>query len=65
MVLIHLAIGGVLKEACVMFGNVIIPPTAVRQEVVIRGIENSHPDAYVIQKLEKEEYIKVLTADNN
>jgi predicted nucleic acid-binding protein len=58
MVLIHLATGGILKEACIMFNHVIIPEL-VHKEVVERGIENSHPDAYIVQKLEKEGYIQV------
>ena len=59
MVLIHLAVGGVLREACVMFGRVIIPQ-AVHKEVVERGMETHHADAYIIQKLEKEGHIKVV-----
>ena len=38
MILIHLAAGGVLREACTMFGEVIIP-NAVHKEVVEKGIE--------------------------
>lgn len=41
-----------------MFRQVIIP-SLVHKEVVEKGIENSHPDAFVVQKLEKEGYIKV------
>ena len=59
MVLIHLAVGGVLKETCIMFGQVIIP-NAVHEEVVERGKEAHHADAYVVQKLEKEGHIKVV-----
>ena len=59
MVLIHLAVGGVLREACMMFGQVMIP-NAVHGEVVERGIEANHADAYIVQKLEKEGYIQVV-----
>jgi predicted nucleic acid-binding protein len=59
MVLIHLAIGGVLKQACIMFGQVIIPHS-VHKEVVERGTKGYHADAYVVQKLEKEGQIKVV-----
>jgi predicted nucleic acid-binding protein len=59
MILIHLATGGVLKEACSMFGQVMIP-NAVHQEVVERGIEKQYPDALVVQKLEQEGYIQVI-----
>jgi predicted nucleic acid-binding protein len=58
MVLIHLATSGVLKKACIMFKQVIIP-NLVHNEVVEKGIQNSHPDAYIVQKLEKEGYIQV------
>jgi len=64
MVLIHLAIGGVLKEACIMFGQVIIPST-VHTEVVERGIQRQHSDAFVVQKLEKEGYIQVVKVTDN
>lgn len=63
MVLIHLAVGGVLKQACTMFGQVIIP-NAVHQEVVVRGIETDHPDAYIVQKLEEDGYIQVAKVKN-
>ncbi|MCW3998623.1 MAG: hypothetical protein NWE93_00095 [Candidatus Bathyarchaeota archaeon] len=59
MILIHLAKGGVLREACEMFGQVIIPPS-VHAEVVERGIKAQYPDAFVVQKLEKEGVIKVV-----
>lgn len=59
MILIHLAVGGVLREACIMFGEVIIPH-AVHKEVVERGIETQHAGAHIVQKLEKEGHIKVV-----
>ena len=59
MILIHLAVGGVLKESCLLFERVIIP-NQVHKEVVEKGIKNRHPDAFIIQKLEKEGYIKVV-----
>ena len=64
MILIHLAIGGVLKEACLMFGQVIIPNT-VHKEVVEKGIEAKHADAHIVQKLEKEGYIQVVAIADN
>jgi len=59
IVLIHLAVEGVLKEACIMFGQVMIP-NAVHKEAVEKGIEANHADAFIIQKLEKEKYIQVV-----
>ena len=59
MILIHLAAGGVLREACTMFGEVIIP-NAVHKEVVEKGIEAHHADAHLVQKLETEGHIKVV-----
>jgi predicted nucleic acid-binding protein len=41
-----------------MFGQVIIP-NLVHHEVVERGVETNRPDAYIVQKLEKEGYIQV------
>ena len=61
MVLIHLAVVGVLREACMMFGQVKIP-NAVHEEVVERGIAANHADAFIVQKLEKKDYIKVVAA---
>ena len=61
IVLSHLASVGVLKEACKMFGQVMIPKT-VHAEVVEKGIEAHHADAYVVQKLEKEDYIQIVQA---
>lgn len=63
MILIHLATGGVLKEACSMFGQVVIP-NAVHHEVVERGIEKQYPDAVVVQNLEQEGYIQVIKVTN-
>jgi predicted nucleic acid-binding protein len=63
MVLIHLAKSGLLKEACIMFEHVIIPP-AVHREVVERGIAADYPDAYVVQSLEEEGQIRVVTVKN-
>ena len=60
MVLIHLASTAVLREACVMFSRVIISP-AVHSEVVERGIKKGRPDAYVVQRLESEKYIHVVS----
>jgi predicted nucleic acid-binding protein len=64
MILIHLANGGVLKEACIMFGQVIIP-NIIHKEVVETGIANQHPDAFVVQKLEQEGYIQVVAVTDN
>jgi predicted nucleic acid-binding protein len=64
MVLIHLAITGVLKEACTMFGQVSIPPL-VHREVVEKGIEKNHADAHIVQKLEKEGYVRVVKVTDN
>lgn len=63
MVLIHLASTAVLREACIMFSRVIISP-AVHSEVVERGIKKGQPDAYVVQKLEEEKYIQIVSVDN-
>lgn len=52
MILIHLASGSVLKEACAMFGRVIIPQ-AVHREVVEKGIEKGRADAHVVERLER------------
>lgn len=59
MILIHLASTAILREACTMFSRVIVPPS-VHKEVVEKGIEKGHPDAYVIQKIECEGYICVV-----
>ena len=59
MILIHLASVGVLREACIMFTHVIVP-CAVHDEVVERGIEEGHSDAFVVQKLEREGFIHVM-----
>jgi predicted nucleic acid-binding protein len=64
MVLIHLAMTGILKEACIMFGQVVIP-NLVHKEVVEKGIENNHADAFVIQKLEKEGYIRIVAVTDS
>jgi predicted nucleic acid-binding protein len=63
MVLIHLALVGVLRDACIMFGRVIIS-SAVHNEVVERGIETGHSDAYLVQKLETEEFIHVVAVSD-
>ena len=60
MVLIHLALTAVLREACIMFGRVIISP-AVHDEVVEKGIEKGRSDVYVIKELESEKYIHVVS----
>jgi len=60
MILIHLASTAVLREACIMFKKVIISP-AVHNEVVEKGIEKRRPDAYVIQRLESEKYIHMVS----
>lgn len=59
MILIHLALGGVLKETCVMFGQVIIP-NAVHNEVVEIGKKAGRADAFLVEKLENERYIQVV-----
>jgi predicted nucleic acid-binding protein len=59
MILIHLAVGGVLKETCIMYGKVIIP-NAVHNEVVEIGKEARHADAFLVEKLESEKYIQVV-----
>ena len=59
MILIHLALGGVLKETCIMFGQVIIPNT-VHKEVVEIGKKAGHADALLVEKLEYERYIQVV-----
>jgi predicted nucleic acid-binding protein len=59
MILIHLAVGGVLKETCIMFGQVIIP-NAVHKEVVEIGKKAGHADAFLVEKLEYENYIQVI-----
>ncbi len=64
MILIHLAVEGVLKEACMMFGQVMIP-YAVHREVVEKGIDANHADAYIVQKLKKEKYIQVVEVTDN
>ena len=46
-----------------MFGQVIIP-NAVHREVVERGIESKHPDAFITKKLEDEGYIQVIAVTN-
>ncbi len=43
-----------------MFGRVIISPS-VHEEVVEEGIEKGRPDAYVVQMLEREKYIHVVS----
>lgn len=53
-----------MREACLMFGQVMIP-NAVHGEVVERGIEANNADAYVVQKLEKEGYIQVVAVTDN
>lgn len=60
MVLIHLALTAVLREACIMFGGVIISP-AVHDEVVEKGVEKARSDAYVVRGLEGEKYIHVVS----
>jgi predicted nucleic acid-binding protein len=63
MILIHLAITGVLKESCLMFGQVIIP-NQVHKEVVEKGIQTNHIDALVVQKLETEGYIHIVPVND-
>lgn len=63
MVLIHLGSAGILREACIMFGRVIIP-CAVHDEVVEKGIERKHPDALVVKKIIEERLIEVVPVSN-
>ncbi len=58
MILIHLAKMAIIADSCRHFGTVMIPEK-VFEEAVVKGKENGHPDALVIEQTIKKDLIKV------
>jgi len=63
MIMIHLAKMQILEDSCRLFGKVIIP-TKVYDEAIIKGKENGHPDALIIEKAITSDLIKIKDVKN-
>jgi len=56
--LIHLTLAGLLDFVFELFDFVIIPPQ-VYEEIVVKGKEQSHSDAYILERAVNNELIKI------
>jgi predicted nucleic acid-binding protein len=58
--LIHLTLAGLLDYVFKLFDVIIIPPQ-VYDEIIVKGKEQGHSDAYLLERAMKNEKIKVRT----
>jgi predicted nucleic acid-binding protein len=58
--LIHLTLAGLLDYVFELFDLIIIPPQ-VYDEIIVKGKEQGHSDAYILERAIKNEKIKVRT----
>jgi len=58
--LIHLTLAGLLDYVFELFDLIIIPPQ-VYDEIIVKGKEQGHSDAYLLERAMKNEKIKVRT----
>jgi len=58
--LIHLTLAGLLDYVFELFDLIIIPPQ-VYDEIIVKGKEQGHSDAYILERAIKNEKIKVKT----
>jgi len=56
--LIHLTLAGLLDFVCELFDLIIIPPQ-VYDEIIVKGKEQNHSDAYILERAINNKKIKV------
>ncbi|KKN21474.1 hypothetical protein LCGC14_0925010 [marine sediment metagenome] len=61
--LIHLTLAGLLDFVFELFDLIIIPPQ-VYEEIVVKGKEQSHSDAYILERAVNKELIKIKAVKN-